>query len=73
MKNNLLSSALTVKIMLGAAVLMTLFLGGCSNSSNSTPPAPTIESLDVTPKAETLDIGTTQKLRQWQNTLTTAM
>lgn len=61
MKKNLLSPALTVKVMLSAVVLITLFLGGCGNSSNSTPPAPTIESLDVTPKAETLDIGTTQK------------
>lgn len=47
-------------ILLSSFVFMALFLGGCGNSNDSTP-APTIESLDVTPKAETLDIGTTQK------------
>jgi trimeric autotransporter adhesin len=44
-------------------IFLTLFLVGCDNSNDPAPPPPTpeIESLDVTPKAETLDVGTTQK------------
>jgi hypothetical protein len=46
-------------------ILLTLILVGCDSSNDQKPskPPPTaeIESLDVTPKAETLDVGTTQK------------
>ncbi len=63
MKKIFLSSTFMMKIMLSTAVFMTLFLGGCDNSNDPAPapPEPTIVSLDVTPKAETLDVGTTQK------------
>jgi hypothetical protein len=46
-------------ILLSSFVFMTLLLGGCDSDDSIT--APTIESLDITPKARTLDIGTTQK------------
>jgi uncharacterized lipoprotein NlpE involved in copper resistance len=50
-------------IICSSLILLALFLFGCDNSNDPAPPppAPTIESLDVTPKAETLDVGTTQK------------
>ncbi len=48
-------------------MLMALFLGGCNSSNDSVPvpPTPTIVSLHVTPKAETLDVGTTQTYTAW--------
>jgi len=50
-------------IICSSLIFLALFLVGCDNSNDPAPPppAPTIESLDVTPKAETLDVGTTQK------------
>ena len=50
-------------IICSSLILLALFLVGCDNSNDPAPPppTPTIESLDVTPKAITLDVGTTQK------------
>ncbi len=52
-----------MKFILSAVMFMSLFLGGCDNSNDSAPPPPepTMESLDVTPKGQTLDVGTTEK------------
>jgi hypothetical protein len=49
-------------IIFSSLIFLTVFLVGCDNSNDPAPPppAPTIESLDVTPKAITLDVGTTQ-------------
>lgn len=50
-------------IFFSSLIFLTLLIVGCDNSNDSAPPppTPTIESLDVTPKAVTLDVGTTQK------------
>lgn len=47
----------------GTVMILAMFMVGCDNSNDPTPPppAPTMESLDVTPKGQTLDVGTTEK------------
>ena len=52
-----------MRFILSTVMFMSLFLGGCDNSNDSPPPPPepTMESLDVTPKGQTLDVGTTEK------------
>lgn len=52
-----------MKFILSTVMLMSLFLGGCDNSNDPAPPPPepTMESLDVTQKGQTLDVGTTEK------------
>ncbi|MFV2057762.1 MAG: hypothetical protein ACC707_14950 [Thiohalomonadales bacterium] len=56
-----------MKIIFTTGMLMATILMGCSSSDDppAGSPTPTIESLDVIPKAQTLDVGTTQKYEAW--------